>query len=129
MGTPDLDGTKYEDTSTTVYPGDTFTVLKKDAKMVVEEEDEDGNVVKATYTVQLRAEYGPAETPVDTHIDWYQNYTTTDTTKIKEDKDLQINEAVDICDAPSRDGYVFMGWAKAAHSVTGSDNPTEVNFL
>lgn len=86
----------YVDTEDLVYPGDSFTVLKSKAKIVVSEwvnpnnesdviiiEDPqpgttppDGTHTKinrAVYTMQLKAVYVDAEAPTPTHITWYGN--------------------------------------------------------
>ena len=79
-----------------VSPGGNFTVLvdnaKKEPKYRTDDEgnvitdpetgepiqetktDEHGNpILQWIYTVQLRAEYGPLDTPTPTHITWYSN--------------------------------------------------------
>ena len=109
------DGNKYVDTDTEVYPGDSFKVLKANAK-VEEQEDSTEENPHFTYTVQLRAEYGPAKTPTPTHINWYKNDGTEDL--VRKDENLQINEAVTIPSAPSRENYKFIGWAKKADATT-----------
>ncbi len=122
------DGNAYVDATDSsghpivVYPGDAFTVLKAYAKVtdLAEDDDDyvDGEVYKA-YTMQLRAEYGPSEVAKDTYIDWYRNWSETDTYAqglLHEDSDLKINEAVDIytltSGIPTRTGYKFLGWAR-----------------
>jgi len=93
------DATKtYDDTTTTVLPGNSFDVLKENAKCVVTkwvnpnnkndiiEIDEDHlvpgitppdnihtKILNATYTVQLRAEYQEKGEATPTHIPWYKN--------------------------------------------------------
>lgn len=110
-------GTAYVDTDVKVYPGDTFKVLKADAR---EQDITDGSQtedVYKTYTIQVRAEYGNKETPKETYIDWYQN-DQNPSALLHEDKNLQINQAVDIYtltdgnNIPSRTGYKFLGWAR-----------------
>ena len=105
---------KFVDTDEFVYPGDTFTVLKSNAH-IVENEGSTAEKPSFTYTVQLRAEYGPAETPADTYINWYQN--DADPSKLLHtDENLQINQAVIIYTLengiPTRTGYKFLGWAR-----------------
>ena len=97
-----------DEDSITVFPGDTFQVLKKDAKI----EDLSQPVGKDTkkYTVQLKAVYIDSEEPTPTFITWFNNdgtagYTNEGVTS------LAINEAVPIVDAPTRDGYTFLGWS------------------
>ena len=64
----------YEDTDTKVYPGEAFYVLKANAHMVVTERDDEGEIKTATYTVQLRAFYGPIESAEKTTIQYCPNY-------------------------------------------------------
>ncbi len=69
---------------------------------------------EAVYTIQLRAEYKPVEEATPTHIYWFDN---TGVDAVQKDTTgangpLQINEAVEIAEAPSREGYKFLGWAK-----------------
>ena len=129
------DGTAYVDAKDssgkllTVYPGDGFTVLKNYAKVTdltpgdegYSEEDE---IYKA-YTMQLRAEYGPEEASKDTYMNWYKN-DQDPSELLHEDKDLLINEAVDIytltSGIPTRTGYKFLGWAREAEYALSEDN-------
>ena len=113
----------------TVYPGDGFTVLKNYAKVTdltpgdegYSEEDE---IYKA-YTMQLRAEYGPEEASKETYMNWYKN-DQDPSELLHEDKDLLINEAVDIytltSGIPTRTGYKFLGWAREAEYALSEDN-------
>ena len=143
----------YEDTEVTVYPGAPFTIHKYLAKEtdlssgeIEYKTDEDGNqildeegnpipLVYKAYTMQLRAEYGPAEAVKDTFIHWYQNeegdaykepiYTSTDA----KGEGLQINEATPIFDLVTakdsdgedlvtiKRGHVFLGWARMPEFV------------
>lgn len=115
----DKSQSKYIDTSTRVYPGAAFTVLKANAKEtdlnVGDEDYEEGKVFKA-YTIQLRAEYGPKEPSNDTHITWYANNGTESSVT---DEGLQINEAVSIrpADTFKYAGHIFIGWAKEADAT------------
>ena len=128
----------------TVYPGLTYEVLKTYAKALVTEWVNPNNesdvlavddpqpgttepdsthtkIKTATYTMQLRAEYVEVEEGIPTHINWYDNYSDENEGKGKlyrEDKDLQINEAVDIYAAPEREGYKFLGWTKTKGGTT-----------
>ena len=112
---------QYVDTDVTVYPGDTFIVLKANAKTVITAyvKDEEGNdtdeIESATYTVQLRAEYGDAETAKDTYIDWFKN-DKDPSALLYTDEELQINQAVKIytldSEIPTNFGYEFLGWAR-----------------
>ena len=58
----------YTSSSTTVLPGETFTISGDDAKV---ETSADGKT--KTYTVQLQAIYKAVEEQTPTHIDWYKN--------------------------------------------------------
>lgn len=110
----DEDAGEYADTTTHVYPGDTFTVLKANARVEDATDPSDPSVTHK-YTVQLRAQYGPKSEPTPTHITWYDNFTPNpvENTNYKTDDDLQINEAVDIEDPWfTRTGYTFLGWAR-----------------
>ena len=132
----------------TVKPGGDFTVLKDYAKVIVTQwcnpSNEDdvidvpsdqqtpGNtappdnthtkIKAATYTMQLRAEYGqPENTSTQTHIYWYANNDegtySPSTTPYKSDTDIAINQAVNIPDVPSYEGHEFKGWAKLNEGV------------
>ena len=106
---------KYEDTSTKVFPGGTFTVSKANAKVEDIQNPQPGGDTKK-YTVQLRAEYIETEKPTPTHIPWFKNDGSKafhiDNNDSIEESDLDINEAVSIQAPPSRPGYTFLGWAK-----------------
>ncbi|QTE69324.1 Cna B-type domain-containing protein [Clostridiales bacterium] len=110
-------------------PGDTFTVLLENARTQPNGCDNQGNP-KYIYTVQLRAEYGPKDSPTPTHIWWYSNFgsnevvkgnTIGDTTGIL---NLGINQAVAIKPANTftREGYKFLGWARI-ESTDDEGNP------
>lgn len=138
-----------------VYPGGDYTVLKANAQRTNGWELEDGTIQQTdssgnqlyTYTVKLRAEYGPASAPNPTHITWYGNGgTLVDPVDPVENQygaigtvgqtttsyvDLQINEAVPV--APfatfARSGYKFIGWARDtepadAYSSTTAEDGT-----
>ena len=147
-------GTAYVDTDVTVYPGDIFTVLKANSKVLVTEwvnpEDETDvitvpnpspgttppdsthtKIQTASYTVQLRAEYGDKDAPTPTHIWWFPNNVEAGTrhNAVRADDNLQINEAVAIETPPTRSGYKFLGWAKvesgtSVSSREGTATPT-----
>lgn len=122
------DGSKYVDTETEVYPGDSFTVLLDLARS----EEQPGSTPDKPifkYTIQLRAEYGPAETETPTHITWYANGGTNEKQVVSDDKytvyntdhtlsylNLRINESIPIPEVSNftRPGYKFVGWAKQA---------------
>ncbi|MBQ6214025.1 MAG: InlB B-repeat-containing protein [Oscillospiraceae bacterium] len=101
-------GSSWQDTTTTVLPGDTFTVLAANAKVEDIENPSAGGDTKK-YTVRLKAVYIDSEEPTPTHIYWYKN---DGTDAFRKDTDLAINEAVNIPAAPTRDGYTFKGWAR-----------------
>lgn len=121
---------KYVDTEVKVYPGDTFEVLKADARVVnienPSQEQIDAGITK-TYTVQVRAQYGDREEHTPTHITWYPNF-DTDQQPIA-NNDLRINEAVDIEGATTftRDGYDFVGWAREPeYAATDTQHTTPI---
>ncbi len=123
------DGTAFVNTDIEVYPGDTFEVLKANAK---EEDytDPDNPQITKKYTVQLRAKYKPIADPTPTHIDWYKNYEEEGKHEaFHQDKNLKINQPAGIQAAPTRDGYSFVGWARVetershSHVPEGSDVP------
>ena len=119
-------GSEYVDTLTTVYPGDSFEVLKANAKRE-DNPEAAGEDDRYTYTVQLRAEYGPSDAPTPTHIWWFPNYSENGGTRhpaSAADNNLKINQAVDIEPAPSRPGYKFLGWARVDHLVSESADVT-----
>lgn len=107
-----------------VYPGENYTVLLENARRVERTNDDGSPMIidgqqQYTYTIQLRAEYGPKKTPTPTHIDWYRNDgTPASDTPLHQDKDLQINQAVIIYTTdtgesiPVREGFEFLGWAR-----------------
>ena len=112
---------KYVDTDQIVYPGDTFEVLKANARVedIPGATDPDNN---KTYTVQIRAEYDIKDMPTPTHIWWFPNNTAVGTrhSASAADNDLQINEAVPIEPAPTRPGYKFLGWARVSEEDSES---------
>lgn len=101
-------GSKWVGTGETVLPGDTFTVLKANAKVEdLPTPSPSGDTKK--YTVQLKAIYIDSEAPTPTHISWFKNdgeaaYITS--------QPAVINVGVDIPAAPTREGYEFLGWAR-----------------
>ena len=123
----DADTGHYEDVpGSKIYPGDTFTVLKSNSKIVIinsHTDEASGKEVidEATYTLQLRAEYGPKEVETPTHIYWYAN---NETTGVQKDENIQINKGVDIPTTEtwtngnrdgsglSYEGHEFLGWAR-----------------
>ena len=113
----DLEGDEY-----IIYPGASFTVLKANAR-IEELESSTPEDPHYRYTVQLRAEYGPKDTPTPTHLTWYANggISQDGTTDQYTDPALQINEAVAIhpADTFKRDGYAFLGWARVDSTAEG----------
>lgn len=132
-------GTAYEDTETTVFPGDQFTVLKANAKIT----DEDGKVIssstldpdkKYTYTVRLRAVYELWDSATKTTIKWHSNDVDKDGNAIEgapasstgadvvhTDADIKVNEAVGVQGKPTNtvyEGYKFLGWARRPNTST-----------
>ena len=99
-------------TGTTVLPGDTFTVLKANAKVEdLSSPAPNGDTKK--YTVRLKAVYIDSEAPTPTHISWFKN---DGTAAYVTDENAVINVGVDIHEAPTRAGYTFLGWARVATS-------------
>ncbi len=105
----------WAETGETVLPGDTFTVLKANAK-VEELATAAPNGDTKKYTVQLKAVYIDSEKPTPTHICWFENDGTEAFHTDKVTGDLGINEAVNIQPAPTdariEEGYKFKGWAR-----------------
>lgn len=143
-------GSDYVNSNVVVYPGDTFTVLKADAKALVTEwanpADENDvitvenpqpgttppdsthtKIKAATYTVQLKAKYEDKNAPTPTHITWYANNGTGDT---ETSTDLQINQAVDIVKPGDKivyANYDFLGWARLVEVSDADGNVTTIN--
>ena len=100
-----------------VYPGKTFTIKKANSKVEDIEPTTPGGDTKK-YTVQLKAIYVDSEEPTPTHIYWYNN---DGSDAFRKDDELAINEAVDIENIPTRDGYTFLGWARV--NISKSTDP------
>lgn len=108
------DATKgaYVDTETKVYPGDSFEVLKANAR----DEELEGSTEddpKHSYTVQLRAEYGDKGSKLYTHYTFNANGgTLNDGTSTVESvgHQVEVNGNVQFPTAPVRTGYTFKGW-------------------
>ena len=120
-------GNEFVDSGDTVFPGEEFTVLKSYAK-VEENEGSTPEEPSFTYTVLLKAVYGPKESPTPTHIIWHANNGTNQT--VEESDNLLINEAVAIRPANtfSYEGYKFIGWSKLSGGATPS-SPTDKTNL
>lgn len=109
-------GSAYVSSGVNVYPGDTFTVKKADAR---EQEITDGTQtedVYRTYTIKLLAVYGQQEAPHDTHINFYAN---NGTGAVEKHENLKVNEAVEVPTPAKYNGgtmeyadHIFLGWAK-----------------
>ena len=95
-----------------VYPGENFTVLKTNAHQEILEQETDGTITKAKYTVQLKAVYKDLEEETPTHINWYKNDGSTAFHVDKADGTLSINEAVAIQGKQTKTGYKFLGWSR-----------------
>ena len=116
-------GTAFEDTDVEVYPGDTFEVLKANAREEDYTDPANPQITKR-YTIQLRAKYKPLEDHTPTHIDWYKNYEEGGKHEaFHSDPALQINETVSIQEAPTREGYTFLGWARVTTNKSHSYMP------
>lgn len=100
-----------------VFPGDTFVVLKDNAK-VEEADDNIPDHPSYHYTVQLRAEYGEKGSPVmvDTVFDANGGAFAGGSTTIKGTN--EINEKVAVPADPTREGYTFKGWGVSRTSST-----------
>ena len=154
-----VDAVGTDGNSIFVSPGSTFTVLldnaKKEEKWQTDDSgnyvldgngnkiqetktDEHGNVIPQwIYTVQLRAEYGPVDTPTPSHIYWYANNETTD---VQKDENVQINVGVNIPTTAnynpgtravglSYPGHVFLGWARVSTGTTVTPTSLDADDL
>ena len=136
------DGTQWVSTGEKALPGDTFTVLKANAKITeiggsddaVDPEDVDKNK-EYKYTVLLKAVYEPIDEPEPTFLHYYRNWSATDECVIGkglllQQEPIQINntypiyltktveqeskatETVEVPVIPERNMYKFLGWAR-----------------
>jgi uncharacterized repeat protein (TIGR02543 family) len=115
-------GSDWADSGVEVFPGDSFQILKANAKMDNNPDWTEGmpENLQHFYTIKVVAVYGPKDAPVDTHIEWFYN-DGTGKEAIHSDTGLQINEAVNIYNAQTRPGYQFLGWAKENEYLTDSN--------
>ncbi|MDI9590549.1 MAG: InlB B-repeat-containing protein [Acidobacteriota bacterium] len=104
---------KYVDTDEVVFPGDTFTVLKDNAK-VVEKPGSTPENPNYTYTVQLRAEYGKKGSPSTTKVIFDANGGTFNGGETTVEGILKVNEKIPVPAEPTRTGYTFEGWGTTA---------------
>lgn len=96
---------KYVDTTTHVYPGDSFTVLKANAH------DVDNGDGTHTYTVQLRAEYGDKGSKLFTHYTFDANGGRLGDNNETTGHQVEVNGNVQFpAPNPTRAGYAFKGW-------------------
>ena len=117
---------KYVDTNIIVKPGEKFIVREEYAEKAAVA-DQPG---KYTYTIRLRPEFDEAADGESTHIWWFKNYSDNDAGRhdsFHQNEDIGINEAVPIPDAPARDGYIFLGWARVLTGTSESAAGTEGN--
>ncbi|MBO7444991.1 MAG: InlB B-repeat-containing protein [Bacteroidales bacterium] len=118
----------FIDSEETVYPGSPFTISKADAyKETNPDYDPDTNatVDQFIYTIQIRAEYVPVEKETPTFIVWFTN--DGDSSIVRKDTNLQINEAVSIPIPDARPGYKFLGWYKL--NVSTPEPPKTVDTI
>ena len=116
-----------------LLPGQHFTIEESYARKRAIE----GETDKYTYTIRLRAEYSKSESELPTHIWWFNNYSDNGADRhdsFHQDEGISINEDVGIQSAPTREGYVFLGWARVdaevSESAVGVDgNPPTGNVL
>ena len=119
-------GSDFEDTEETVYPGDGFDVLKAYTEQT-ENDDHTEENPSYTYTFKLRAEYKDLDEEKLTHIYWYAN---NETEAVKKVEELHMNEAVDIesADLFSYENHKFIGWARYKEGQKPS-SPTDTTNL
>ena len=98
-----------------IFPGQSYTIKKDYAHVDNIEYDSNGDITKATYTIQLRAKYKKNGEATPTYIPWFNN---DGNEAARVDTDIDINEAVPIQSAPTRAGYTFLGWAKVDMGTT-----------
>ena len=89
-------------------------------------QSEQYNIIsKATYTMYLRAEYGPKETPTPTYIWWYKNY-EDNTPIVKTNTVITYNDQgqpVETANVKYVFGYGSFASEKCHHSVAMGLNP------
>lgn len=114
-------GWKIDGEGTTYYHNNTFTLNEN----IIKDYDKETK----TGTVTLVAQYSKkGEGPFEkTYIRWFKNDgsdcfhvdTLESPTGDVKDSTLLVNEAVDIQSAPTRTGYIFLGWAKVDDTGSG----------
>ncbi|MCR5657136.1 MAG: InlB B-repeat-containing protein [Butyrivibrio sp.] len=119
---------EYEDVeSSVILPGQKYTVLKANAHMYDVEYNEKQEIVSATYTIHLRAEFKKAEAETLTFIPWYANtgaeafhVDTIEQGGSVDNSTLKINQSVSIQNPPENGpaGCDFLGWAKVSMGTT-----------
>lgn len=110
---------KYVDTDEVVFPGDTFTVLKDNAK-VVENPGSTQENPDYSYTVQLRAEYGEKGSPSTTKVVFDANGGKFSDDATTVEGVLEVNEKIPVPAEPTRTGYTFEGWGTTADASTAA---------
>ncbi len=135
-------GTEYVDTNVTVFPGAKFDVLKSDAR----KEPVAGTEDQYTYTVQLKAVYGPKESPVMVGVYFDANGGEFDEGVTRVGGNIPVNTEITVPTSPTREGYEFLGWGLSptdtepwlqdgtTYCADGKDGPAwdateEVNIL
>ena len=106
----------YVDTTTTVFPGDTFTVLK-DYSKVVENEGSTPDNPSYSYTMQLRAEYVAKGSPTSTKVVFDSNGGEFGDGATQVSGIVDLNEKINVPADPTRYGYIFQGWGTTADAT------------
>ena len=91
-----------------LYPGNHFIVYKEDAVEEIIEKDEDGKIIKATYTVTLVPKYVDAEEETKTTITYDPNRGTG--TAITESVKINDKLTAKPANTFTRKGYTFKEW-------------------
>ena len=99
----------YVDTTTTAFPGDTFTVLKDYARVTENEGSTPANP-SYSYTMQLRAEYVEKGSPSSTQVVFDANGGEFSEHVTQISGTVDLNEKITVPADPTLFGYVFTGW-------------------